>query len=155
VFEVFAAGGEQTLYNFFLDEGYPQGGLILDESGDLYGTTDSGGSADAGTIFEINAAGQETVLYFFSSGAAGALPYAGVIRDGAGNLYGTAAAGGAGWGVVYELSSAGVETVLYSFTGKDGANPATPLLRTSNGHLYGTTQLGGLHGGGVVFEIEP
>ena len=73
----------------------------------------------------MNAAGQETVLYSFTGGADGGYPDAGVIRDSAGNLYGTTFEGGtANAGVVYKVDTAGQETVLYSFTGgADGGQP--------------------------------
>src|SRR5580704_3702034 len=102
-----------------------------------------------------------TVLYNFTGGSDGGLVYAGVIRDAAGNLYGTASEGGDlacragyGCGVVYEVNTAGTETVLYSFSpAPDGATPLTPVVRDDAGNLYGTTQYGG-DGGGTVFEIN-
>jgi uncharacterized repeat protein (TIGR03803 family) len=80
-----------------------------------------------------------------------------MIRDSAGNLYGTTADGGpAGRGVVYKLDPAGIETVLYSFTGgADGSQPQAGVIRDSAGSLYGTTSYGGKNSGGVVFELKP
>src|SRR5580698_7675807 len=96
----------------------------------------------------------ETVLYNFANIAPkGQYPAAGVIRDSAGNLYGTTEGGGKGYGVVYKLDAAGVETVLYSFTGgADGAFPYAGVIRDSAGNLYGTTSNGGDLG--VVCEFE-
>jgi len=95
-----------------------------------------------------------TTLYNFTGGSDGANPYGNVIRDAAGNLYGTATAGGAGYGVVFKLSKGGKETVLYTFTGgSDGANPYVGLVRDATGTLYGTTAFGGA-GYGVVFELN-
>jgi len=76
-----------------------------------------------------------------------------VIRDAAGNLYGTTYGGGAsGWGTVFEINPTGKETVLYSFAGAaDGASPEGGLA----GHLYGTTKYGGALGAGTVFELSP
>ena len=77
--------------------------IIRDSSGNLYGTTNNGGTADEGVVFKVDTAGQETVLYNFTGGADGGDPYAGVIRDSAGNLYGTTFYGGtADAGVVFK-----------------------------------------------------
>jgi uncharacterized repeat protein (TIGR03803 family) len=101
-----------------------------------------------------------TVLYNFTGGSDGGEPFAGVIQDSSGNLYGTTFEGGyncatGGCGAVYKLDTAGTETVLYAFTGgKDGDTPVTPLLRDGKGNLYGTTQGGGPDGWGTVFKID-
>ena len=103
----------------------PYAALIADSVGNLYGTTSNGGTAGVGVVYKLDATGHETVLYSFRSGNDGANPYAGVISDSAGNLYGTTYQGGAaGFGVVYKLDTAGHETVLYSFSGgDDGGRP--------------------------------
>jgi uncharacterized repeat protein (TIGR03803 family) len=97
------------------------------------------------------------VPHSFSNGADGAFPETGVIRDSAGNLYGTTSGGGtAGAGVVYEVDANGRETVLYSFTGgADGGTPWAGLIRGAAGQLYGTTTVGGKANSGAVFEIKP
>jgi uncharacterized repeat protein (TIGR03803 family) len=99
----------------------------------------------------------EVVLLNFAK-LAGENPYAGVIRDSAGNLYGTTFEGGAPkgfYGVVYKLDKAGRETVLHSFTGgADGAYPEAGLIRDSAGNLYGTTEQGGTAGAGVVYKLD-
>ena len=158
VFSLDAAGKETVLYSFTgaADGGYPLAGVTLDSTGNLYGTTYGGGSAKAGVVFELDASGQETVLYSFSGGVDGAFPQASVMRDSAGNLYGTTSSGGAsGAGVVYELDATGHETVLYSFTGgADGGYPSSGLIRDSAGNLYGTTPYGGTAGAGVVFKVD-
>ena len=119
---------------------------VRDSAGDLYGTTYEGGTSNAGVVFELDTSGHETVLYSFTSGADGGYPDAGVIRDSAGNFYGTTFSGGTGSGVVYKLDTAGHETVLYSFTGGvAGGNPIAGVIRDSVGNLYGTT----VNGGGV------
>ena len=82
-------------------------------------------------------------------------PYAGLIQDSAGNLYGTTHGGGASSvGTVYKLEPSGAFTVLHSFNYSDGAYPYAGLVRDSAGTLYGTTQSGGASGGGVVFAIQ-
>jgi len=110
---------------------YPDWGVIRDSAGNLYGTTNGsfsdvggGGTRNAGVVFEVDIFGNETVLYSFTGEADGSSPN-GVIRDSAGNLYGSTAAGGAsGAGVVFKLDASAQETVLYNFTGgADGGNP--------------------------------
>src|SRR5712691_6930847 len=98
----------------------------------------------------------------------GDIPFGGVIRDAAGNLYGTSLAGGSvracnngfGCGTVFKLDRRGIETVLYNFTGAtDGANPQASLIQDANGNLYGTTATGGVGCGslgcGTVFKLDP
>jgi len=107
-------------------------------------------------VYKVDTAGVETVLHTFTGGADGGYPYAGLIRDSAGNLYGTTSGGGtAGSGVVFKLDPEGQETVLYSFTGgTDGGDPVVGVTRDPAGNLYGTTRLGGASGWGVVFEVN-
>jgi uncharacterized repeat protein (TIGR03803 family) len=141
-------------------------GVIGDGAGNLYGTTSAGGTLGAGVVYKLDAAGHETVLYSFTNGADGGVPTAGVIRDSAGNLYGTAAGGGIttgvcapylGCGVVFRLDAAGHYTVLHSFTGgADGGGPyKAGVIRDFAGNLYGTTGFGGTANGGVVYKIKP
>jgi uncharacterized repeat protein (TIGR03803 family) len=148
----------KVLHNFTgsPDGGYPYGGLVRDASGNLYGTTETGGANGAGTVFKVDKSGKETVLYSFQGGSDGANPFAGVIRDAQGNLYGTTANGGpSGAGTVFKVSKAGKETVLYSFLGgSDGCYPFGGLLRDSAGDLYGTTEVCGAFGVGTVFEVS-
>lgn len=170
VFELVDSSGsytEKVLYNFAGqgDGAWPTAGLITDSSGNLYGTTTGGGVSGWGTVFElVNSAGSysEHLLYSFKGPGDGGWPYAGVIMDSSGNLYGTTYYGGAGGlygsGVVFELvNSSGVfsERVLYSFANSngDGTNPAGGLVRDSLGNLYGTTYSGGGNYSGTVFEL--
>jgi len=164
VFAVNPAGREKVLYAFTggADGGSPTSGVILDSAGNLYGATHNGGASNAGVVYKVDRAGQETVLYTFTGGPDGGYPSAGVIRDAAGNLYGTTNSGGASnAGVVYKVDTGGTETVLYSFTGgADGGTPFAGVVADSSGNLYGTTSVGGSsasecapHGCGVVFEV--
>ena len=130
------------------------GNLIADPAGNLYGTTPSGGGADAGVVFKLNQSG-ETVLYRFTGGADGGDPQAGVILGAGGNLYGTTFSGCSGAsGVVFKLDAAGNETVLHSFTGPDGWGPWAGLVQDPAGNLYGTTAKGGRWGYGTVFKLD-
>lgn len=145
------------------DGNNPTGGVVLDSQGNIYGTTYFGGSTGfAGCVYKIDAAGNESVLYSFTGGADGSHPYAGLILDSAGNLYGTTAFGGdisnipSGYGVVFKLDPSGTETVLYEFAGgNDGATPYAGLIRDATGNFYGTTFYGGSANAGVVFKLGP
>ena len=177
VFELVNSSGtytEKVLYTFTggADGGLPQAGLIMDSSGNLYGTTWAGGSTacGCGTVFELlkNSGYSENVLYSFKSVSDGAYPVAKLAMDSSGNLFGTTENGGSttgltiGYGTVYELvnsSGSYTETLLYRFTGgADGSNPEAPVSIGPSGDLYGTTAGGGsancLGGCGVVFKIS-
>src|ERR1022692_937488 len=165
-----AAGGgwtEQLLHNFSGPDGVaPQSALVIDAAGNLYGTTSQGGTYAKGTVFELmpSAGGDwtEKVLYSFSNdGTDGTHPVAGLLFDGAGNLYSTTYGGGTyNKGTVFELTPAAgggwTERVLYSFgNGTDGINPCASLIFDGAGNLYSTTQSGGTYNGGTVFELTP
>ena len=161
VYEISAGSHtESVVYSFGSssnDGNRPQGSLISDSAGNLYGTTYSGGTNNLGTVFEI-AAGthNETVLHSFI-GSDGALPSTVLISDSAGNLYGTTEFGGShGNGTVFEIA-AGTheESVLCSFgsSSTDGFNPFAGLISDAAGNLYGTTEAGGLYNEGTIFKI--
>src|ERR1022692_3047842 len=158
VFKLDTSGHQTVLYSFTggADGGYPYAGVIRDSDGNLYGTTYYGGGANAGVVYKLDTTGHETVLYSFTGGADGGAPFAGVIRDPAGNLYGTTYFGGtANAGVVYKLDTAGHETVLYSFTGvADGRHPQAGVIRDPAGNLYGTAYSGGTANAGVVYKLD-
>jgi uncharacterized repeat protein (TIGR03803 family) len=164
-------GWTETLFYSFQDstESWaPNPGLILDQVGNLYGTTSGGGGSaceyryadGCGTVFELSPNGSggwtETPLYSFQGVSDSGVPLSGLIFDDAGNLYGTAVTGGGvtgclgfgGCGTVFELSPNGsgewTEAVLCSFRGgSDGAMPQAGLNLDRNGNLYGTTSEGG------------
>jgi uncharacterized repeat protein (TIGR03803 family) len=170
VFKLNPDGKKTVLYSFTGVDGNSPNDVIPDDYGNLYGTTYAGGTGQCqsefgtgcGTVFRLDMMGNETVLHSFTGGADGAFPFAGVILDAQGNLYGTAANGGdvsscngSGCGVVFRLDATGEEIVLYSFTGgtTDGCNPAGSLLR-HRGSLYGTTYSCGASGYGTVFKVD-
>jgi uncharacterized repeat protein (TIGR03803 family) len=138
------------------------GALVMDGSGNLFGTT---GGNNSGTIYELapqsDGHWKETILYRFHAGSEGNSPAAGVVMDAAGNLYGTTVYGGTQCycGVVYKLmpqtGGKWKYKVLHAFTGYDGAQPGANLILDSKGNLYGTTITGGAGGAGVAFELTP
>jgi uncharacterized repeat protein (TIGR03803 family) len=175
-----------TVLHFFTGNGdaAPEGGLIADSNGNFFGTTSgtTSGGAPLGVVFELSPPGgrerewTETVRHAFTGGSDGGHPWAGLIADSKGNLYGTTSQGGASnAGVVFELSppatagGAWTETVLYAFTGgSDGGQPRAGLIADSNGSLFGTTHAGGslslclgpgippvVAGCGTVFKLSP
>jgi uncharacterized repeat protein (TIGR03803 family) len=150
-----------VLYSFTggADGGNPWAPLIQDAAGNLYGTTQAGGSNGVGTVFKLDASGTETVVYSFTAGTDGGFPLAGLVRDEAGNLYGTTLFGGVfacGCGTVFRLDPTGKETVLYSFAGYpvDGADPYAEVVRDRVGNLYGATSSGGAYGDGIIFKLD-
>jgi uncharacterized repeat protein (TIGR03803 family) len=182
VFKLDSSGKETVLYTFSggADGNYPVAGLIQDGSGNLYGTTTGGGNtggscggSGCGVVFKLDPQGDHyKVLYAFTGGADGNSPFADLIQDADGNLYGTtnvggylgSACGGIGCGVVFKLDPSGRETVLHTFRLTDGASPLAGLVQDASGNLYGTTQQGGntssscpagAGGCGVVFELDP
>jgi uncharacterized repeat protein (TIGR03803 family) len=158
---------EHVLHSFTggNDGGVPWGPLVLDQVGNLYGTTTNGGAAKIGTVFELtpgaNDQWTEHVLHRFTGRNDGAGPLAPVIFDRVGSLYGTTFQGGrGGWGVVFKLTpqadGSWKEKVLHSFRGSgDGGPTAAPLTFDQTGNLYGTTFQGGRGGWGVVFKLTP
>jgi uncharacterized repeat protein (TIGR03803 family) len=162
VFKLDAAGKETVLHSFAGSDGAnPSAGLIIDAKGNLYGTTAYGGlgcqSPGCGVVFKLDTSGKETVLHNFTGRPDGEYPIRGLVRDTAGNLYGTTPYGGSsGYGTVFRVSKTGEETVLHSFTGapSDGAVPEAGLVRDAKGELYGTTDEGGSSGYGTVFKLD-
>jgi uncharacterized repeat protein (TIGR03803 family) len=135
----------------------PYGGVVRDSAGNLYGTTYQGGKSNAGVVYRLNKSNEESVLYTFTGPTDGSNPQNGVIRDSAGNLYGTAYQGGTdNWGTVFKVDSSKQFSVLHTFTrGTDGLHPLTGnLLLDSDGNLYGTCGGGGAYGQGIIYELD-
>ena len=166
---------ETTLYSFtgFPDGYEPLAPVTFDAQGNLFGTTSSGGANNVGTVFELSPPSfpggnwSETIVYSFCQAGGedkcsdGAIPYGGVVLDGAGNLYGTTLLGGTQpkWGVVYELTptlggGTWTESVLHNFNGTDGGEPEAGLS-FDEGNLYGTVSSGGLSGSSCLEEQYP
>lgn len=153
VFQVTPEGTESVFHAFTGDDGVaPEGGLVADGTGNLFGAASKGGASGNGTVFTLASDGQITVLHDFAGGHDGATPRGALARDRKGNLYGTTNFGGKhGFGTVFEVAPGGKEKVLYAFTGGiDGSEPVSGLVMDAQGNLYGTTQSGGDAGGGVV-----
>jgi len=168
-------GSLTVLHTFTGEDGaIPVAGLTADVAGNLYGTTQIGGTFGFGTVFQLartsNGKLRYTVLYDFTGGADGGNPLGSLVFDAQGNGYGTASSGGAsGVGVVYKLSrptlfgAQAVETVLYSFQGgSDGELPFGNVVFDAAGNLYGTTSRGGANhvgcfqsGCGTIYELSP
>jgi len=181
VFKLAPDGTETVLHSFVggYDNGAtPFGGVILDSKGNLYGTTQDGGSSycpgTCGVVYKITRRGKERVIYKFQGSPDGEYPLSSLLMDKAGNLYGTTLGGGVqsnycgvGCGTVFELSPSGKdtwsETVIYSFqgNGNDTTNPWANVIADRAGNLYGTATLGGNYndcnfgGCGAVFELSP
>jgi hypothetical protein len=166
---------EKVLHSFAggSDGANPNGGLVLDSKGAVYGTTSWGGGTTCegpgcGTAFElappivVGGAWTERILHRFTGGSDGSGPNGGLIFGTKGSLYGTGGGGGSGngFGVVFQLAHAmsghWSETVLYSFQGgADGRDPAAPVTLDPSGNLFGTTNAEGTHFGGTFFRLMP
>ena len=165
--------GDQTILHAFQlgpkgSPVIPTGGLLMDKSGNLFGTTLSGGkcSSGCGVIFRLDPAGKLHLLYKFTGGSDGSEPFGPLVQDARGNLYGVARAGGDlscpdpdspgdGCGTVFKLAKNGALTVLHTFAGgKDGSVPQGGLAMDAAGNLYGVTGVGGNHEFGTAFKIS-
>ncbi|HEY5048315.1 MAG TPA: choice-of-anchor tandem repeat GloVer-containing protein [Rhizomicrobium sp.] len=171
VFKITPDGSETIMHSFGsgpTDGTFPESALLIDNSGNLYGTTGSGGtcpetSGGCGTVFKIEPNGNETILHDFAGGTDGAFPESGVTMDATGNLYGTTTAGGSercqkfnggGCGTVYELAPDGTETVLYAFPNKrQGQQPVGNVVVDGKGRVYGITVRGGHYHDGILYML--
>lgn len=149
-----------TLFNFDYTNGAgPTGNLVQGTDGNLYGTTDVGGSNRDGTVFKITPAGTLTTLHNFD-GTDGSVIFAGLALGTDGNFYGTAEFGGTstacgpGCGTVFKITPGGIFNTLHDFDATDGNYPG-PLIQGGDGNFYGMTGGGGANGTGTVFKITP
>jgi len=168
VFKIIPGGTLTTLYGFCSQSGCtdgqnPYAGLVQATNGDFYGTTNSGGANQFGTVFKITPSGTLTTLYSFCSQSGcsdGEFPPAGLVQATNGDLYGTTGAGGVyNAGTVFKITPSGALTTLYSFCSQsecmDGGNPQAGLVQATNGDFYGTTAYSAGNLGGTVFQITP
>lgn len=156
VFKVTKSGTETVLYSFTgrSTGAFPTAPVIRDSQGTLHGTTFYSSRSGYGTIFQLDKMGKKIMLHRFTGPPDGANPYAGLIQDASGALYGTTEFGGEfNGGVVFQFK-AGKVGVLHSFAGSpDGANPYSGLVQDVAGNFYGTTGGGGAYGHGTVFRM--
>ena len=166
VYELSPSGSgwtQKVLHSFdrFSEGAYPEGGLVMDKLGNLYGTTTNDGSDGVGRVFMLSPAGgawTSTVLYTFSKWEE---PRASLAMDAAGNLYGTADRGGKDrGGTIFKLtpgSGGWTYTLLKEFDDPcdEGCFPRGGVIVDASGNLYGTTSAGGTHNKGVVYQITP
>ncbi|HEY2444645.1 MAG TPA: choice-of-anchor tandem repeat GloVer-containing protein [Rhizomicrobium sp.] len=175
IFKILTSKDKEKLIHTFEgspDDGCaPEGAMVVDNSGDFFGTTFGCGKHGFGTVFELMPNGTESPLYSFRGGRDGLYPVAGLIIDSQGNLYGTTQYGGVigpcsdgfgGCGTIFRLAPDGTKTELYKFKGPpgDGYRPAGNVIMDASGNLYGTTSWGGRagcfadEGCGLVFELS-
>jgi uncharacterized repeat protein (TIGR03803 family) len=171
VFKLSQAGKLTVLHSFGGrsdgDGDLPGSGVIRDAAGNLYGTTVGGGKDNWGAVFKVDVSGKEAVLYSFTGGEDGHFPDAGLVRDGAGNLYGTTSGGAVclECGTVFKVGPTGKQTVIHRFKGPPDASHVLTgnLVLDASGNLYGASYYGGLTSGcadttwgcGTVFELSP
>jgi uncharacterized repeat protein (TIGR03803 family) len=162
VFKLDASGNESILHSFtgMPDGQQPMDGLVMDNSGSLYGTTYEGGSSGYGAVFKVDASGKESILYSFGPYPDGSFPSGGLAMDRDGNLYGTTQEGGTGtscWGgcgTVFELDPTGKETILLNFDPPAEYPAYSALILDAAGNLYGVTSGGNSCCLGTAFKIS-
>jgi uncharacterized repeat protein (TIGR03803 family) len=172
IFRITPSGTETTLYSFGSspnDGNFPEAGLVRGSDGNLYGTTDGGGTnpCQCGTVFRISPSGSYSNLYSFGGPfyGGGSLPQAALVQGSDGNFYGTTVTGGTNGGMnlngatIFRISPSGSYTMLHSFAGSPNGNgppsPQAGLVQGSDGNFYGTTPTGGTNNEGTVFRISP
>jgi uncharacterized repeat protein (TIGR03803 family) len=161
VYKVSPDGTETVLHSFSGPDGqWPFTPVIRDSKGNIYGAIYNGGVNYYGAVFKIDTAGKETALYNFTGGSYGCYPFQGLVRDEAGNLYGTTAGcgyGELGYGTIFKVDKAGNFTLLHTFTREtsDGGNPHYGhLTMDKSGNLYGVTLWGGAYDEGVLYKLS-
>jgi len=176
VYKITLGGTFTVIHNFCMqyecaDGANPAAGLMQGSDGNLYGTTELGGTycghdqQGCGTVFKVTRGGALTVLHVFDT-TAGAFPVAALVQAADGNFYGTTSQGGSspycgapfGCGTVFKITPSGTLTSLYSFCSliqcRDGASPVAALVQATDGNLYGVAQSGGMTSQGALFKIS-
>lgn len=156
-------GSESVLYFFNTAASYPYQGLTIDKHGSVYGSVQMSNNTSAGSIFKLDAKGRESTMYKLVNGPGYGTGLPGMVRDPAGNLYGTLSVGGGnqtgdchfagGCGALFLLAPDKTMTVLHGFGGTDGQYPEGGVIRDAAGNFYGTTMWGGAAGHGTIFKI--
>lgn len=170
VFKLDKTGKLIWSYSFHGKDGFePVAGVLRDAKGNLYGTTEYGGTVPTnsnfgnGVVFKLGTARKETVLHRFKNCIVngphdGQLPESLLVMDASGTLYGTTLFGGVPFqcqGTAFALDSAGKETILHRFSGgTDGGNPSGGLILRGARSLYGPAATGGNYGAGIVFQMS-
>ena len=132
----------------------PRASLVEARDGNLYGTTEAGGTNDAGTVFRVTPRGVFTLLHSFTGGNDGAHLWSGLLQGRDGRLYGTTGDGGAnGNGIAFRMTLNGDLTPFYSFAANVGGGPRARLIQASDGAFYGTSSGGGASGQGTVYRL--
>jgi uncharacterized repeat protein (TIGR03803 family)/T5SS/PEP-CTERM-associated repeat protein len=165
VYRISPGGNYTNLWSFSggSDGHWPKSALVQGSDGYFYGTTDYGGTYNAGTVFRIGPGGVLTTIYSFAGSPTDGDDPSGLVQGSDSNLYGTTYYGGTitncpyGCGTVFRISTGGTETTLYSFgsSPNDGMHPIVGLVQGSNGNFYGTTVWGGTANTGTVYRISP
>jgi uncharacterized repeat protein (TIGR03803 family) len=159
IFRITPSGTLTTLYSFTggSDGANTYAGLVQGTDGNFYGTTPTGGTSSAGSVFRISPSGNFTNLYSFTGGSDGGNPFATLVQGSDGNFYGTCNVGGTnGYGTVYQITPSGTLTTLHSFIGADGEYPTSCVVQGTDGNFYGTTTGGPRsYDLGTVFRISP
>ena len=160
VFKISRAGALKTLYSFCSlsncqDGEEPTSGLVQGTDGNLYGTTEFGGTAGLGSVFKMSRTGLLSTLYSFSGGTGGSVPATTLVQGADGKFYGTTDADGTHLaGTFFRVSRTGAFKALHSFDATNGANQNSGLIQARDGNFYGTTYAGGAQSAGTVFKID-
>jgi uncharacterized repeat protein (TIGR03803 family) len=157
VYSITPGGSVNVLYSFTGgdDGGNPYAGLVTGTDGNFYGTTETDGAHEVGTIFRISYSGSLDTLYSFTGGADGGNPFASLITGTDGNLYGTAVTGGTGGGTAYSITYKGAFNTLHAFDNEgEGGSPYGGLVSGTDGNFYGTTAAQGAYTQGTIFRLS-
>jgi uncharacterized repeat protein (TIGR03803 family) len=155
VFRIDSSGNFSVMHEFDGAGGgaYPYSGLIQSGDGSLFGTTYSGGSSAAGTVYKLELSGNFIVLHSFEGGSGGSSPVAPLVQGSDGSFYGTTFSGGSNFnGVVFKLDTSGNFSILHSFD--TTLFPHAGLIQAEDGNFYGTTYAGGSSNYGTVFKVD-
>lgn len=164
VFSMTNSGKVTILHSFVGTDGcQPEGGLVMDSAGNMYGVTSTGGTDGYGVVYEITTTGTVTVLHNFANQPDGAMPLGILAIDKTGDLYGTTPSGGnpacttahQGCGIVFEIDTQGTEHILHSFLSAEGGLPYGGVVLDAAGNIYGSTSGFSTYNWGSLFKLDP